>query len=338
MVWQSEHYRYLALSYIWFNADDQLRTTSANFQTLIKDGAFDLLHVRARLPQSVRDSLVLSKAIGVQLLWVDRFCIIQDDHAKKHAQLTAMASIYVNAYFTIVSADTEHIDEGLTGIAPHRPRDIPYRQFHFGPATTMFQIDSILHGANSKYLTCGWTYQECILSPRRLVFHNQTVMWMCQEIIIEESGHEHVKSFLPDVWLPTYLDGEEAELIWTRWPNLYAYLTTIERYSMRELSFPEYVLNAFEAFIMVQGRAMKGGMLHGLPVLFFGSTLLWLPEKGTRRRTDQHVNILRQFPLWSWVGWAGQVHMNMYATVTNYVNRRDYVGGTFIDQPLLDLY
>lgn len=338
LVRQSEHCRYLALSYVWFNAEDQLRTTSANLETLMVEGASDLPHVRARLPQSVRDSLVLSEAVGAKFLWVDRFCIIQDDHATKHAQLAAMASIYVNAYFTIVSADAKRTDAGLTGIGPHRPREMPYRQFHFGPGTTMFQVDPILHDAKSKYSTRGWTYQEWILSPRRLVFHNQTVTWMCQEIIVEESGHEHVKSFLPDVWLPTYLDGEEAELIWTRWPNLYAYLTTIERYSMRELSFSEDVLNAFEAFITVQGRAMKGGMLHGLPELFFGSTLLWLPETGTSRRTDEHGNVLRRFPSWSWVGWVGQVHMNMTATVTNYVSRQDYVGGTFVDQPIIDFY
>lgn len=338
LVRRSDHCRYLALSYVWFNAEDQLRTTRANFEALSKDGAFDSAHVRERLPQSVKDSLVLSKAIGVDFLWVDRFCIIQDDHATKHAQLAAMAAIYTNAYFTIVSADAKHTDEGLTGIGPHRLRNIPYRQFPFGPATTMFQIDPILQDARSRYFTRGWTYQEWILSPRRLVFHNQTVTWMCQKIIIEESGHEHVKSFLPDVWLPTYLDGEEAELIWTRWPNLYAYLTTIERYSMRELSFPEDVLNAFDAFITVQGRAMKGGMLHGIPELFFGTTLLWLPETGTRRRTDEHGNTLRQFPSWSWAGWLGQVHLNMTATVTNYVAREDYVGGTFIDQPITDFY
>lgn len=62
--------------------------------------------------------MLLVRALGKTFLWVDRFCIIQDDMNNKYCELTSMASIYANAYFTVVATD---IDSDNTGWLPfHR--------------------------------------------------------------------------------------------------------------------------------------------------------------------------------------------------------------------------
>jgi hypothetical protein len=63
----------------------------------------------------------------------------------------------------------------------------------------------------------------------------------------------------------------------------------------------------------VQGRAMAGDVIFGIPELFFHSMLCWHHGDGSRhqRRTDSQGNILKDFPSWSWVGWVGSIDMTL---------------------------
>jgi hypothetical protein len=85
----------------------------------------------------------------------------------------------------------------------------------------------------------------------------------------------------------------------------------VEQYSRRNLTNPGDILAAFNAFITMQSRVMKSGMLHGLPELFFNNMLCWHHDMDSfqRRRVDSQGNILKQFPSWSWVGWLGPIDM-----------------------------
>jgi hypothetical protein len=55
-----------------------------------------------------------TKLMGVRYLWIDCYCIVQDDDQEKHNQLWAMGSIYYNAHFTIIAAEGD-ITHGLRG-------------------------------------------------------------------------------------------------------------------------------------------------------------------------------------------------------------------------------
>ncbi|EMD67956.1 hypothetical protein COCSADRAFT_79870, partial [Bipolaris sorokiniana ND90Pr] len=106
-------YRYAALSYVWGTTVDPFQTTKANFDSLSKENAFKVPENDCKLPNTVKDSIHLTRALGMQYLWVDRFCIVQDDEIAKPGQLAAMASIYSNSYVTIAATEGADSNYGI---------------------------------------------------------------------------------------------------------------------------------------------------------------------------------------------------------------------------------
>ncbi|KAL6159224.1 hypothetical protein ACJQWK_04107 [Exserohilum turcicum] len=295
-------FRYAALSYVWGKStDNTFQTLIENFDSLSETNAFKLPENYGRLPNTIKDSIFLTRALGIQYLWVDRFCIVQDDETAKPYQLAAMASIYSNSYVTIAATEGPHSNYGLCGIEKSRPRKPPFEILDFSPSRRMFAA-SPTRSTRDIYHSRGWTFQEWTFSRRMIVFHDQTVTWVCQKYMQQENGHT-----------PFRVPARTPLTLWTKRPNPGSYCAEVEQYSSRNLSDPADVLAAFDAFITVQGRAMKGGMLYGLPELYFNNMLCWHHDFGSvqNRRRDREGNILKQFPSWSWAGWIGPTDMTL---------------------------
>ncbi|OOO08078.1 Heterokaryon incompatibility [Aspergillus oryzae] len=63
--------------------------------------------------------------MGIQYLWVDRLCIIQDHVHEKGIQINAMGTIYTNSYVTLVGLEGHDANHGLPGVFEEEP---PRRQ------------------------------------------------------------------------------------------------------------------------------------------------------------------------------------------------------------------
>jgi len=117
---------------------------------------------------------------------------------------------------------------------------------------------------------------------------------------------------------------------WDTYPNFSGYTDTVEVYTKRKLTYPEDILSAFNAFMTVQGSAMKSSFISGIPELFLPSLLCWHHGAGRsyysrflqQRRTGHHGEILKAFPSWSWVGWFGPVNMQSANTACRMAIRR----------------
>jgi len=107
--------RYMALSYVWGQVESS-ELTRENTDSLQKPGSLALENKGVRIPQTIRHAMGLVKLLACRYLWVDRFCICQDDTASKHTQISQMADIYANAYVTIVAANGWDANHGLRGI------------------------------------------------------------------------------------------------------------------------------------------------------------------------------------------------------------------------------
>ncbi|KAJ6198643.1 heterokaryon incompatibility protein-domain-containing protein [Bipolaris maydis] len=308
--------RYVALSYVWGTTKDPFQTLKANFDLLSKRNAFGLPENDCRLPKTIKDSILLVRTLGIQYLWVDRFCIVQDDEIAKPHQLNSMASIYSNAYFTIAATEGVDSNYGLQGLGKQRPRRPPFEVFEFSPSCRMIAAEPARKTAREVYHTRGWTFQEWTFSWRMIVFHEQTVTWVCQKYQQQENGHT-----------PNRLPERLPLTLWTKQADPINYCLQIDQYSRRNLSNSADVLAAFSAFTTVQSRAMKGGILHGLPELFFNNMLCWHHDMDSRqqRRVDHHGNIMKQFPSWSWVGWFGPMDMCL-ASETSGIRMRASAG------------
>lgn len=172
---------FVALSYMWADAgradlDNQL--TKANQANLESHGGLSGLC----LPAVISDAIVLCRALGERYLWVDRLCIVQDDTQSKHGQIGAMDLIYSSASFTIVAALNPR--DGFPGLpgCPGRPRV---------PSTLMPPRICEGQGRGIKPVALtqvvdecewnrrGWTFQERLLSKRRLFITEHQVIFQC---------------------------------------------------------------------------------------------------------------------------------------------------------------
>lgn len=105
--------RYIALSYVWGAGSASSCTTKATLPLFKQKGG--LVENPHTLPKVVHQALDLVRGLGERYLWVDRFCIVQDDILPKLRQLNVMGQVYANAYFTIIAAGNIDAAHGLYG-------------------------------------------------------------------------------------------------------------------------------------------------------------------------------------------------------------------------------
>ncbi|KAI1195510.1 heterokaryon incompatibility protein-domain-containing protein [Nemania serpens] len=103
--------RYVALSYVWgeFNAPSNCNTQHV----------FSSRKLPVALPKVIDDAISVTRNLGYSFLWVDKYCIDQDDANSKHDQIRQMDLIYERAELTIISACGDENDS-LAGVSTSR--------------------------------------------------------------------------------------------------------------------------------------------------------------------------------------------------------------------------
>ncbi|KAL5317951.1 hypothetical protein ACEPPN_015055 [Leptodophora sp. 'Broadleaf-Isolate-01'] len=138
-------------------------------------------------PRTVLDAVAVTKELGLRYLWVDRLCINQSDNEEKGYLISRMTTIYEAAEFTIVAAAGSGASHGLPGIQ-NTPRN-PQPKYFLDSGSLLLSTfpDPRRDVLESSHWTRGWTYQEGILSKRRIVFTENQVYWECQGMATQES-------------------------------------------------------------------------------------------------------------------------------------------------------
>ncbi|TGO24411.1 hypothetical protein BPAE_0103g00120 [Botrytis paeoniae] len=285
---------YAALSYVWGG----VHTTSTE------------------VPAVVKDAIKVTVKLGLRFLWVDRYCIPQND-SDKHRLIHSMDGIYSKAYVTIIAAAGKTAADGLPGISTV-PRIVQMETKISG--CTFLELPSILDSTRaSTWAQRGWTFQEGILSTRCLVFTDRGVLYHCRGRYSEESVQRlipwNTAAFMSDCELLQPLFANEQT-------QYYDLQLLIGEYTLRNLSYPQDSLNAFlGVFAQYERRGAARGSLcsKASPVLGSASRSVSLPshiwglplQKGVpildwyhpkppkRRRPD--------FPTWTWSGWEGGI-------------------------------
>lgn len=86
---------YTALSHCWGNPKDLFTTTKATQRRRLNGILLE------ELPQTFLDAVLITRKLGVQYLWIDALCIVQDETLDWEAQSAKMADIYSGSYLTI---------------------------------------------------------------------------------------------------------------------------------------------------------------------------------------------------------------------------------------------
>jgi hypothetical protein len=102
----SEFPAYVTLSYVWGNVAEPSST--------------DPNKLSREAPQLIQDAMEVTRRLGYKYLWVDRYCIPQDDVAAKHTQIKNMNEIYAKSAITIIASAANSPCDGLPGVSIER--------------------------------------------------------------------------------------------------------------------------------------------------------------------------------------------------------------------------
>jgi hypothetical protein len=108
------HIDYCALSHCWGGTVDVM-LTRIDLENMLKGIA-----VRS-LPKSFQDAITVTHQLGIQYLWIDSLCIVQDDTSEWKIESTKMGLVYANARCTISATASRDSTGGC-----FRPRDLSY--------------------------------------------------------------------------------------------------------------------------------------------------------------------------------------------------------------------
>lgn len=82
----------------------------------------------------------------------------------------------------------------------------------------------------------------------------------------------------------------------------------VEEFNKRKLTFDKDVIDAFAGITSAFNNHFSGGILWGIPEIFFDHCMVWKPKDVLRRRRAyNHALSEDTLPSWSWVAWEGDV-------------------------------
>lgn len=288
------------------------KTMQENLASLQVSGA--LLHLRSQRPRIVRDAMDLTRYLGHRYLWCDALCIVQNDAQSKHSEIAKMSVIYGEAFLTICALSSSNAGVGLLGFSETLPRDMP--QDISGSTKTSAYVSIPPSLVEISYLLPyeqrAWTFQERLLSKRCLLFTATHIYFHCQygmrisnaygrRAYQTETVEDYYWNPLPKFWLSPN-NGRRFDIT--------DYMALVEKYTLRNLSYPEDVIDAFSAISLSFESYYSTRIQKGIPEPVFVPMLCWLGENTLKRREQVHGQPLhpsRVFPSWSWMGWEGPI-------------------------------
>lgn len=302
---------FVALSYR-YGRSSGIAIDAATLKRLHKPGALDTPDLKDCLSPIIQHAMHLTSAISERYLWADAICIPQDNEEVRKNELKMMGAIYANAVVTIIATDGDSQD-GLPGLeGASEPRQMKQCIIPFGSEEIILaNHDSFdTSGRGNDYSNRAWTFQEYLMSKRRIIFKNNELHWHCQCSV----WHENM---ILDAEIDHAQLNTEHNVIMAGFPDLEILKDTIFRYNIRELRYEEDALPAVSGILSVLSRSFTGGFLYGIPEMFFERGLGWRPGRDCtdlRRRTLSERPVENRLspsglPSWSWIGWQGWVDL-----------------------------
>ncbi|KAF2228796.1 HET-domain-containing protein [Viridothelium virens] len=173
---------YIALSYCWGSGPTGIRTTKASMLDH-KDQGLPI----DDLPPTIRDTVRLAQKLGIQYLWIDRLCIVQDDLEDWAVQASKMCDVYANAVLCISADNAQGVWEGLfqpKAYAEEPEKDeVTHDGWVLRPAQEHEGLFSYENEKDFPTARRAWTFQEREMSRRMLRFTPKELIWQCNSLL-----------------------------------------------------------------------------------------------------------------------------------------------------------
>jgi hypothetical protein len=240
------------------------------------------------LPQSIKDAIETTRNLGLQYLWVDALCIIQDSTEDKQKEIERMGTIYKNATVTIAASVASAAADGFLRIERTQPKSYTFDiSLPNGKVAAVSVAARELCTTKNLLRQRGWAYQEFLLSPRVLSYSERELMWHCQTEQLQTITRSSLNYVLAPDRLPPRIfnnDLRHGKSWTTDKQRIELWASVVGDYSSRYLTDPEDRLHAL-AGIAGELRALwDDDYLYGLWRRCLVTLLAWssLREQDSR--------------------------------------------------------
>jgi hypothetical protein len=172
---------YLALSHPWgeeTKVNPHFRTTTGNYKDHL--GCVP----EFSLPKTFLDAIKVTRALGVEYIWIDSICIVQEGRdGDFDEQAPYMQDIYSSASAVIAATSAVNMASGFLEQEPHRVASVlssgvgtdEKRRLYVSSLVDDFHNDVLGAHLNSR----GWVFQERALGRRTIHFARNQTYWEC---------------------------------------------------------------------------------------------------------------------------------------------------------------
>ncbi|KAI1331602.1 heterokaryon incompatibility protein [Xylariaceae sp. FL0255] len=314
---------YMTLSHHW-GSQNRLQLTTECYTRFL-----DRISI-AELPKLFQDAIYVVRAFGIQYLWIDSMCILQqgDDGTDLHHELIQMDKIYSNSHCNI-SATTDTTDDNHSLFRSRNPRAL--RQDIVTLASQDQNLRFIVTDrdfwgrelSESLINTRAWVLQERLLSPRILHFGTYEIFWECCTKDATESWpdglpidvfpfHEQFKALSPN-GLVGIKESRGNIAAYGQWR------TIVEAYTTCNLTYPSDKLAALSAIASRMSSILSDEYVAGMWRGHLEEELLWHVSRDEIRKgsssnqslptyhAPNHFLSTYRAPTWSWAAVDGKI-------------------------------
>lgn len=305
---------YVALSYCW-GGPQPVTLTTLTMNDMLRGIA------TSTLPQTIQDAITVTRKLGLQYLWIDALCIIQDSASDIDAEITQMDRTYQNALLTISAASAERCQDGFLASRSLRGdfspsssfSSIPFACPDGGSGTVSLRESTLYYTIAEPLNRRAWALQERILSSRVLIYGCWQMYWQCQSQQNCDGGSTEYFSCsiarlsVPNSLLTQYtsrrgnISKETENMLWTGWEDI------VCEYTRRGLTKPSDKLPALSGIATRYQKATGDTYYAGIWKASLLKGLKWHLYEPENDRPS-----IYRAPTWSWASVFGEILWTEY--------------------------
>ncbi|KAF2032785.1 HET-domain-containing protein, partial [Setomelanomma holmii] len=307
--------RYACLSHCW-GGTVPLRTTSTSIKAFQDEGIpWDVF------PKTFQDALDMTHSLGLQYIWIDSLCILQDSLDDWRHEGSKMAEIYSGAYVTLAATNAPGSHFGFYA----HVEDDEYHRTHIlpDPEISGASFEIIVRKDIQRYendflsgklplLKRAWAFQERLLSPRVVHFADDMLYWECKEITACELDNYNVHENALRDPIRMSRGSNDPELLPYDGPKRRGddhksrvrrnWHLIVRQYTRCNLTFRQDMLPALQGVANYVQNERKCSYYAGIWEDNAWFDLLWYLKEPAAARNPQY-----RAPSWSWASTEGGV-------------------------------
>lgn len=136
------------------------------------------------LPRTFQDAIIFTRAMGVEYLWIDALCIIQDSVQDWQHEAALMKEVYRNGRCNLSATGSIDSRGGLFFDRDTKNIEVSLRSSNSRPETYCLVEDNVWSRQveKSRLNKRGWVLQERVLSRRNIHFGPKQLLWECPSV------------------------------------------------------------------------------------------------------------------------------------------------------------